>query len=258
MPPRLPNRPIDYFPFAPKRVAIALSGIMVVLLLLHLGVSFYNHQMNYTLPQHLTRIVGMDVENSIPTWYSSTLLFVCCGLLTAIAFVKKQLRDRFTRHWQGLAVLFLLLSLDEAASIHETVDRALKLWFNSTGWLYYAWVIPGLIFVSLVGLVYWKFLQKLSSPTRWLFITAGIAYVGGAIGMEILGGSQADTYGRYSLNYVLISTVEETLEMSGVILFVYALLNYLQELLRHFTDSTSTPTKLASPSLKEANYISQP
>jgi uncharacterized membrane protein YhaH (DUF805 family) len=175
-------------PVDPKRVAISLGAIVVVLLALHLGVSVYNHQVNYTLPQHLTRVVGVDVENSIPTWYSSTLLFVCCGLLSAIAFLKKQMRDRYTRHWQALAVLFLLMSLDESASLHETVDRALKVWFNFQGLLYYAWVIPGIIFVGCVGLAYWKFLKALPPTTRQLFILAGVVYVGGAIGMEIIGG----------------------------------------------------------------------
>jgi len=215
-------------PVDPKRVAIALGAITVILLALHLGVNLYNHQVNYTLPQHLTRVVGVDVENSIPTWYSSTLLFVGCGLFTAIAFLKKQTRDRYTRHWQGLAVLFLLMSLDEAASLHETVDRALKVWFNLSGLLYYAWVIPGMIFVGCVGLAYWKFLKALPPATRRLFILAGVVYVGGAIGVEIIGGFHAGVHGRYTLPYLLITTVEEALEMVGVIVLVYALLNYLQ------------------------------
>lgn len=216
-------------PVDPKRVAIALGSIVVVLLALHLAVSLYNHQVNYTLPQHLTRVMGVDVENSIPTWYSSMLLFVCCGLLSAIAFLKKRTRDRYTRHWQGLAVLFLLMSLDEAASLHETLDRALKVWLNLNGWLYYAWVIPGMIFVGCVGLAYWKFLKALPPATRQLFIIAGVVYVGGAIGIEIIGGSYAEVYGRYTLRYSLITTLEEALEMAGVVWFVYALLNYLQQ-----------------------------
>jgi hypothetical protein len=213
---------------APKRVAIALSGILLVLLSLHLIVAVYNNAVDYTLPQHLTRIFNVNTENSIPTWYSSILLFVASGLLALIATAKKQVRDRYTRHWQFLALLFLLLSLDEAASLHEAFDRALHVGFDSSGLLYYAWVIPGMIFVGLVGLAYFKFLKALPAATRWLFILAGMLYVGGAIGVEILGGSHAEVYGRYTLTYSLFTAVEEALEMSGIVLFIYALLTYFQ------------------------------
>jgi len=59
-----------------------------------------------------------------------------------------------------------------------------------------------------------------------LFLVAGMAYISGVIGIEILGQPMAaDT-----LEYNLLTLVEEGLEMFGVILFLYGLLDHMQRL----------------------------
>lgn len=45
--------------------------------------------------------------------------------------------------------------------------------------------------------------------------------------MELIGGFQVDHYGRDGNAYVLIITIEEALEMGGVVLFINTLLLYL-------------------------------
>ena len=56
---------------------------------------------------------------------------------------------------------------------------------------------------------------------------AGAIYIGGAIGMEMLGGYFVEVYGQKSFVYFLISTIEEFLEMFGIAVFIYALLSYI-------------------------------
>ena len=63
-----------------------------------------------------------------------------------------------------------------------------------------------------------------------LFIIAGCLYVSGALGMEMVGGNYRDMVGEVDLNYGLITSFEETLEMAGIILFIYGLLDYLRSL----------------------------
>lgn len=62
---------------------------------------------------------------------------------------------------------------------------------------------------------------------RALFVLAGGMCVGGALGMELIGGKVWGDYGRDSGVYALVNTVEEVLEMAGAIIFLYALLTYL-------------------------------
>ncbi|MCZ0904903.1 hypothetical protein ON021_33910, partial [Microcoleus sp. HI-ES] len=95
------------------------------------------------------------------------------------------------------------------------------------GIFYFVWVIPGAIFVAVTALAYLKFLRHLPRKTRDFFLLAGSIYVGGALGMEMVGGYYADAVGQRNLIYGLMVCVEEILEMVGVIVFIYALLSYI-------------------------------
>jgi hypothetical protein len=76
-------------------------------------------------------------------------------------------------------------------------------------------------------LAYLSFLARLPARTRRLLLTAGAVYVGGALGVESISGWQAAAHGEHNLGYHLIVTLEELCEMMGVVLFIYALLDYL-------------------------------
>ena len=60
-------------------------------------------------------------------------------------------------------------------------------------------------------------------------IAAGAIFVGGAIGVEMLGGHWFVTQGRDNVTYVALQTLEETMEMMGIVVFIYALAEYLDE-----------------------------
>jgi hypothetical protein len=55
---------------------------------------------------------------------------------------------------------------------------------------------------------------------------AAILYIGGAIGVELIGGRYAELHGEENWTYSMITTVEESLEMAGLIVFIWALLEY--------------------------------
>jgi hypothetical protein len=58
---------------------------------------------------------------------------------------------------------------------------------------------------------------------------AAALYIGGAVGLELVGGRYAEMHGLKNLTYSMIATAEETLEMAGVIVFIYALLRYIAD-----------------------------
>ena len=58
---------------------------------------------------------------------------------------------------------------------------------------------------------------------------AATLYIGGAIGVELIGGRFAELHGKRNLTYHLLTTVEESLEMGGVILFIWALLVFIAD-----------------------------
>ena len=64
--------------------------------------------------------------------------------------------------------------------------------------------------------------------TRWLFLTAGLIYVVGVLGLELVGGRQLDLTGEQrTVMYVALGAVEELLEMVGIVVFMYALMSYI-------------------------------
>jgi len=62
------------------------------------------------------------------------------------------------------------------------------------------------------------------------FIMAGVIFLTGALGVEMLGAREADVYGYDTVIYGFLYSLEEMLEMLGVVLFIYALLSYLAQL----------------------------
>ena len=176
----------------------------------------------------LLRVFHANDENSIPTWFSIVSLLISCALLFVIAHAARARDDRFARHWAWLAALFLLLSIDEGASLHELATRPLREAFGASGWHSYTWVVPGLLFCTLVALVYSRFLFSLPVRTRRLFALGAVTFTVGAIGVEGLGGWYDERNGSANMSYAILTATEECLEMLGTGIFVYALLDYLE------------------------------
>ena len=208
--------------------------ILLVTIVLSLNaISFVGRTVEYLMGiKHTTafvRIFHIGEEGNITTWYSALSLLFCAILLAIIGYAKKETADPYIRHWNILAVIFLYLSLDEAASIHEIAIAPLQSMFNASGIFYFAWVIIAIPLVLLFLVMYLKFLKHLPQITCRLFIISGMLFVIGALGLELVEGyfwSQEIT--RWGLIVPLLTTVEEFLEMLGIVVFIYALISYMK------------------------------
>lgn len=163
--------------------------------------------------------LSLSYEGNLPTWYSSCLLWTAAlglGLCGARAH-----EDR--GRWWLLAGLFALMSLDEAIELHEDLGGA-----ELHGVLYFSWVIWGALLVAGFVLGHWRFWRRLPPPTRRGFAWAAAFYVGGALGMELPLGAWYEVHGDENLGYALLDTVEETLEIAGISVFLLAIARHLQ------------------------------
>jgi hypothetical protein len=52
-------------------------------------------------------------------------------------------------------------------------------------------------------------------------------YIGGALGLEMLGSYYAELEGQQHLTYALLTILEEAMEMMGTVVFIYGLLFYI-------------------------------
>ena len=211
----------------PRKVLRVLVIMALSLALVSLAGQFSKYYLGHDNIFGLVSRFDVASEANVPTWFSSSLLLVCSLLLSIIAVGKKRERDRYALHWCALAVIFLFLSMDEAASFHELLNRPLQSALHTNGVFRYAWVIPYGVAVMVFALVYLKFFLALPKQTRLLVFVAGCTYVSGALGLELVGGEIETHWGNQNMMWALETTVEEFLEMLGVAVFIYALLVYL-------------------------------
>jgi hypothetical protein len=217
---------------SPKKLTRVLTLVVIGLVLCHIA----SHLVVYITGGQVSpvREFDLDQENNLPTWYSSLALLLCAILLGIIGHQKNQAAAPSAGYWKTMALVFLFLATDEAASIHEIlVSRLypfLKPYNFVDGWLFASWVIFGAIGVLMFFTVNRRFLATLPVQTRYLFLLAGTLYVGGSLGVEIIGSRYGYLYGRENLSYAMLVACEEGFEMIGIVVFIYALTSHLESL----------------------------
>ncbi|NES94417.1 MAG: hypothetical protein F6K32_04175 [Desertifilum sp. SIO1I2] len=242
-------QPTSQIQLIPEKVIRFFIFTIVGLGCAHLGGQFTKYILGYGSLKGLIPLFDLDREANIPSLYSGLALLLCGVVLSMIAIVKKQQRDRYCRHWQGLAIIFAYLGVDEMAEIHELTGKPLRDLFNATGIFYFTWVILGFALVAAFILVYRKFTFALPPQTRKRFILAACLYLAGALGTELIGGYIAYTSEKQSLLYAMFVAVEEVLEMSGIAIFLYALLTYLRSQVSNITIHLGHSFNSEQPSL---------
>ena len=199
------------------------------------------HVLGWRHAYGLLRLVNLSEEANLPTLYSACLLASCSLLLATVA--AGQRGARYHRHWQGLALAFGYIAIDEFVSIHELLNQFIDL----PGIFYFGWVIPAGVVVSILWLVYLPFVVALPMRTRLGFLIAGTAYVGGALGVELGLGYWSDLHGTENLGYGLIDATEETLEMLGASIMLYTLAGILAAEGRSLRLAFGAPPPVAEP-----------
>jgi hypothetical protein len=208
-------------------VVVSLTFAAISALIATLGVLGVNVPFD-----QLAKRLDVDAEQAIPAWFSSIDLFFCALLIATIAVQERG--SRFVRHWWVLAAGFVVMSIDEAVSLHELVNEKLDGLLGSGPKL--VWGIPALVVCGFIGLAFVRFLRHLPRRYAAMFLIAGATFVFAAAGLEQVGGAILDAHGglddpQSSVNfpYVAETTTEELLEMLSVALFAYALASYAGE-----------------------------
>lgn len=208
--------------------------VAAVLVLLHVItqiISFSYHPTNESIVQLIARF-NLDNEFNLPSLFSVILLLTAAVTLTVIAIVKFRAKDKYRRHWAFLAVILLWVGIDEGTAFHEivgTLNIPTELGITNP-FLYYAWVFPA--FFIVVGLVvfFMRFYWNLPCRTKTLFAIAAAIYISGSLGMEAVSGyyvANGGGLGDFTYNVILV-TIEESLEMIGIVTFIASLLDYVK------------------------------
>lgn len=227
----------------PKRTLIILLLISALLV----GMSIWGQYLKYFpgnydirgpfhefLIDFLMHSFYTDSETNIPTFFNTIILFIPALLFGAIGVWKASIKDKFKIQWLILALIFVYLSMDEAAVLHEKLIPPMRDLFNYErfgGIFYFAWVIPGMAAVLLFCLAYLRFFLHLENKFKFLFFLSLAVYVAGVIGGEMLGGHFAGSIGFKNFTYASYTSLEESLEWIGCSLFIFTLLEYIKQYL---------------------------
>ena len=201
-------------------------GLTVASFLLH-QLEFSEH--NFDLITRANHIFDVDHDTSIPTWYSSVSLFFSACLLFWISLFCPS--DNHFWYWRILSIIFVMLSIDEVAMIHEKIGSfigSINL-FEYISFFNYRWVLFGIPLTIIIALVYLRFILTLPIKIRCFFLVSGTLFISGAIGVEMLTAHYDSLYGYNNLTYHLLTTLEELLEMAAIVLFIHALLAYINK-----------------------------
>ena len=193
-----------------------ISGALIVFMYVVFQIAaLSNPQFGQTF---IFKLFNVGAEANVPTFFS-TLLFI---LLSTGSFVLGKGKNNIA--WNLTSLLFLFLALDEFTQIHEQFTGIFQQLLNADGFLFFAWVIPYGIILILLAIVYIPFLIKLSKKTKtYIFLGAGL-YVLGAIGFEMIGATLYQP-GTPTGMYILVSGIEETLEIVGLLLALKGVVN---------------------------------
>jgi hypothetical protein len=208
-----------------------LTAVVSLLVIMHIiQASLYHAEvLDYS------RFLDFDTEVNLPTFYSALAIMFCALLLLVIYLCQKSTNTPFNKYWLGLSLIFAFLGADEMLRFHEEFSPIAAHMVNATGLFYFPWVLIYGFFTLLLGVIYWPWFKQLPSNIRTQFLVSAIVFVGGAIGLEMIGASIAEEFGRHNWRYTIAYTLEEMLEMIGVLLFIKALLNYMQQEISRIT-----------------------
>jgi hypothetical protein len=210
----------------PRRVVVVLTTVAVLLLMGHLALLLITATTGHNRVFGLVPLFDLNRENNVPSFFSGSLLllngtlFWLVGQLPALSHRSKV--------WAVLAAVFVALSYDELFGIHEHLTRPMREALQSSGLLYYPWILA--YAVPLLALIAWFFptWRRLDAVVRTGLVVAGCLYLLGAVVMEMIGGAYDEAFGRRTLGWGLLVAVEESLEMAGLIVLADTLLMVLR------------------------------
>jgi hypothetical protein len=111
-----------------RAASLGLVTLGVLLIIGHVSAGVIHKIYSTEVTDILRDFFGLEREGSVATWFSSlqlALIAVSCGVI----FVSEKVSGSTARYrlgWLGFLLLFLFLSLDETAQVHERMDRIVE------------------------------------------------------------------------------------------------------------------------------------
>lgn len=181
--------------------------------------------LNIWTPAIIARSVHLDRESNLVVWFSSAQLLLASLTALLVSLQESAFLKRLP--WYLLALLLLMLSIDETAMLHESVGPRLALLHSEESATCVHWLTKALPFVIVaVGFLCWLIVYcfRRNSVARRLMIVALCCWCISLTGECIQHYSESLLAGFNSPHcYKAVWIIEETMEMIGASLMWCAL-----------------------------------
>jgi hypothetical protein len=175
-------------------------------------------------------LFDLNSEQNLPAYYQGVSLLACAILLAIFAADSWRRAEPSRLAWVGLALLFLILSIDEMCSLHEQFEKLLhRRGMAVTDLLRdprtMLLLVPGVPAILWYGALLWRQPRTLSLR----MLGAGAIYMLGAVGVDMTCTVVTARFGDNNLACQLLANLEELMEMVGVGWLAVTLVRHLGE-----------------------------
>lgn len=216
----------------PKKIQLSLNEVLKLYIIFYLLLLSFNclaiiiensPGVNPDFQEGFVKLFDFNEEENLPTLFSVLLILQASIICIVVGFQVL----KYKAYWFVLAFILSFMAFDEYLALHERLIAPIRNALSLSGFFYYAWIIPYGIIVLTIGGFFLRWVLRLPKPTRVGFIKAGLIYVGGALLMEGIGGWYYSRHLEEDVIYSIFTTVEESLEMIGILIFLYSITKYL-------------------------------
>lgn len=210
------------------RMLYALLLAAITLIIAHITLKFvsielFSNQHGF-LFELSNRFDGND-ENSVPQWFSQFMFLLIAGSSGLAAYLQSETSKRIM--WGVFAVVALLLSIDDVATLHELLLQSLhNIFFVDTApsFLRNAWLLLLPLILLIAGWLAWWAWKLLPRRTTWWLLVGGVVYVFGKILLDSLANLTDDLF----LDAGIAQGLEKLFQYVGSVIIFYAIVSYLE------------------------------
>ena len=192
----------------------------------HLIAGMLHVYFDSSISQEIYRFFNIGADQNLPTLFATIQWLLASGICWYIAFSLSRNSQGF-RGWLSVSLISLFIAADEYLMLHERTIEPMRSVLPEYSFLWFAWVIPYGILTLILVVTLSSFIFSLPRRTAILMLIAGMIFITGALGFEMLGAVQVANGNKPSVIYTALYTCEEVLEMLGVSFFIYSLLDYI-------------------------------
>ena len=119
-----------------------------------------------------------------------------------------------------------MLAFDELFLLNELIHKYIISYY-----LFFGWIIPGIFFFICLGYLFIKLIKLFPILLRWKIGKAGIVYLTGVMGFEMISIINSNYFGNIFVIKKIIDSTEELIEYFGVVLLLIAFFSVLKGLI---------------------------